>query len=128
MSISTFEQIEGLKETNIELDFGEPLHEREIELLEMFSEDDEPFVIRRNPTRLLESLSNPVTYRTLESALLDLLSPKGLERLVLSKIAVSKKVVESLRQPIYWCCPKYGLILLLYQKARAPPKYTLLWL
>jgi hypothetical protein len=54
-----------------------------------------------------------------------LLTSGGLQRLILLCRAVSKVEIEPLRQSVQWCCPKYGLILLLYQKARAPPRVTL---
>lgn len=124
MSFSIIEQAEDLQGANLELDFAEPLHERGTESLEMFNEDDEPFVIRTISTKLLEALLIPASSRVLES-MSDLLSPIGLKRLVLSKPAMLKKGVEPLLQPTIWCCPKFGLIILLYQKARAPPAFLL---
>jgi hypothetical protein len=123
MSTLISEQSEDLKGANFELGLDEPLSERETESLKMFNEDEEPFIVRRM-SEFGESFI-PFAFR-IPDYIWDLLNPKGLERLVLACRAVSKAEIEPLRQSVDWCCLKYCLIFSLYQRARAPPQYTLL--
>jgi hypothetical protein len=120
MSPSNLEQIKDLKGTNFELDLGEPLPEQDVQTPKMSDEDDDPFIVRRTSTKLFEPLLIPFFYEV-SDYISDLLSPIGLKRLVMSIPALLKRRVDSLQQPSIWLCPKYGLIILLYQKARAPP-------
>ena len=122
MSTSPSEQSEDLKGANFELDFGEPSQERLSEPFGTFDEED-PFIIRRksDTAKYLEpAFSGYLEY------VWNVLNPEGLKQIILSCRAVLKAEIEPPRQSVFWCCPKYGLILLLYQKARAPPKSTLL--
>ena len=113
MAALTFEQIEDLDQTNFELALDESARtlsweEDELSDLEKMVRDE----IRACFDRALGSVYG--------INLLDF-SPRGLKELFFSRRAVSKVQIEPLRQPVNRCCPKYGLILSLCQKARAPP-------
>lgn len=122
MSSATLEQIEDLKGANFELDLDKPLLENPVIFLANSNEISTEILIEKY-ARGDETTIEEVQRRTAESlALVEVLSPKGLEQLILSCRAVPKAKIDSRRQPVLWCCSKFGLIPWLYQKARAPPQ------
>lgn len=126
MSPSTLEQIEDLKGANFELDLDKPLQENPVIFLANPNEISTEVLIEKyakGGERTTEEVHRRIAERL---ALVEVLSPKGLARLILSCRAVPHAKIDSHRQPVFWCCPKYGLIPWLYQKARAPPQDTLL--
>ena len=126
MSSSTRDQTEDLTEANLELRPNKSLLESAViclaepqdisteVLIEKYAKGDET-TVEAVIARISKALAE-----------IEFLSPKGLERLILSCCAVSKVEMEPLRQLVDLYCPKFGLILLLCQKARAPPHFKLL--
>lgn len=97
-------------------------------LIEKYAKGDESTldeVLYRVSKALAEvESSSEVGYKNAEF-LWELLTSGGLQRLIVSCRAVSKVGIEPLRQSVFWCRPKSSLILLLYQRARAPPRFIL---
>lgn len=114
MAALPFEQTEDLDDADSKKVSGEPS-------FKLVAVKDEWF-FNRYLDRVKQILTEPPS-RSYRIHLLEF-SSQGLEKIVSACRKVSKAEVELHRQPVFLSCPKYCLILLLYQKARAPPQFS----